>query len=337
MKFTEFSRNLIQCSSLISSLYDFCCSFNLYKKFVNNKIKQRIEYLKTHKEIKFMLEITSVCNAKCSFCPYSTMKREKKRMSDDIFFKITERIKQENIVPVSFDLWNIGEPFLDNTIFERIKILKENFPKVPIHITSNFEIVDNNTIEQLLDCDIDFINISLNATNKEAYYDIMKLDYDKTIKNIDSLIKYKKQKNKNLRISLSMILYNTKILEVLKFLFKYFFKVDTIKFQKATNWMKEVNIDSAIYKAKRKMYPCNEIWERLPILSNGEYALCCQDAEGLSKINVLDVPILEAYNSEFYRKTREIHLSGNLKNFEICNNCFGINSNGANWIFIRRY
>jgi len=337
MKITEFSRNLIQCSSFISLIYDTFCHFSLYKKFVKQKINKRIKYLQTHKEIKFMLELTSVCNAKCIFCPYPNMKREKKQMSDEIFFKIINRIKKEKITPMGFDLWNIGEPFLDKQIFERIKILKENFPKTPIHITSNFEILDNNMIEKLLDCDIELINISLNAVNKVTYYDIMKLDYNKTIKNIDALISYKKIKNKKIRISLSMILYNTKFFDMLNFLIKYFFKVDTIRFQKATNWMTKVNTHSKIYKEKRKLYPCNEIWERLPILSNGEYALCCQDAEGLSKINVLDVPILEAYNSEFYNKIREIHLNSNLQTFEICKNCFGSNSNGANWIFIERY
>lgn len=337
MKFTEFSRNLIQCSNFVSVIYDFICSFNLYKKFVKKKINKRIEYLKTHKEIKFMIELTSVCNAKCVFCPYLSMKRDKKNMSDEIFFKIADRIKAEKITPVYFELWNIGEPFLDKKIFERIKFLKTAFPKVPVRISSNFEILDLDMIEKILDNDVDFINISLNAIDKETYRNIMGLDYDRVIENINALINLKKKKNKKTRICLSMILYNTKFYDTVKFLLKYSFKVDTIRLQRAADWKSKINNKSKIYKDTRNLYPCNEIWEKIPILSNGEYALCCQDSEGFGKMNVLDVPVIKAFNSEFYSKTREIHLNGNLQGFEQCKNCFGINSNGANWIFTEKY
>ncbi len=337
MKFTEFSRSLIQSSGFLSGLYDFMCSFGLYEKYVENKINKRIEYLKTHKKIKFMIELTSLCNSKCFFCPYINMKREKKSMSDEIFFKIINRIKEENIIPVYFELWNVGEPFLDKKIFERIKLLKKNFPNVPVKISSNFEILDIAMIEKLLDSDIDFINISLNAVDKKTYNDIMGLDYDKVINNVNTLINLKKKRKKKIKICLSMIIYNTKFYDIIKFLLKYSFKVDTIKLQKATNWMTKVNTESKIYKKTRKVYPCNEIWEKIPILSNGEYALCCQDSEGIIKKNVMKESILEVFYSEFYDNVRKIHLNENLQNFEMCKNCFGINSNGANWIFEERY
>ncbi|MCR4663536.1 MAG: radical SAM protein [Endomicrobiaceae bacterium] len=337
MKFTEFSRNLIQCSNFFSVIYDFMCSFGLYKKFVQNKINKRTAYLKTHKEIKFMIELSSICNAECFFCPYINMNREKKTMSDEIFFKITDRIKEEKIFPVSFELWNIGEPFLDKKIFERIKFLKKNFPGVPVKISSNFEILNVNMIEKLLDSDIDFINISLNAVDKKTYHDIMGLDYDKVIKNMETLIRLKKEKKKKTRICLSMILYNTRFFDVIKILLKYSFKVDAIRLQKAANWMTKVNNENKIYKSTRKLYPCNEIWEKTVILSNGEYALCCQDSEGIFKKNILEASIGDIFYSEHYENIRKIHSGENLRNFEMCKNCFGINSNGANWLFKERY
>lgn len=337
MKIQELIRNLIQTNSICSYIYDYFCSTKIYSKYINKRIMERMEYLKNHNEIKFMIETSGICNAKCIFCPYDKLKRPHTIMSDEIFNKIIYRIKEEKISPVCFDLFMVGEPFLDKKIFERIKILKEEFPYAPINITSNFSICTNEIIQQLVEADINSINISLNAVSKENYKSIMGLDYDKTTQNIKNLIKERNNKKSKLRISLSMVIYNNeKLLNIIKFFIKWVFSVDTLRFQKAVTWGGSIDVTKSLSQIKHKVYPCNDLFERLPILSNGDYALCCQDAQGIINLNVDKLPILEAWNSKIYSEIRKIHLSDELKNYDMCKDCFGINSNGANWIFIDR-
>lgn len=338
MKIQELIRNIIEINKTCSSVYNALCSFQFYRNFVNKKISDRLEYLKNHNELKFMIETTGICNAKCIFCPYTKLQRAHIPMSDEIFNRIIYQIKYENIIPKTFDLFMIGEPFLDKKIFERIKIIKENFPTAKINITSNFNICDSNITSKIINSDIDFINISLNSVEGNKYKELMGLDYDKTINNINILIKErKKQKNKKLKIGLSMVIYdNEKMINIIKFLFKWIFKVDTIRFQRAVTWGNQVKVKNLLGKTGKKLYPCNDLFERIPILSNGDFALCCQDSEGIIKLNIMDNEIIKVWNSGIYSKIREIHLSDGLKDFKMCQNCFGINSNGANWIFTDR-
>lgn len=337
MKLQELARNLIETNKFCSLFYDFFCSTQLYKNFISKKIKNRLQYINNHKMMKFMIETTSVCNAKCVFCPYKTMERAHVPMSDEIFNKIIERIKDEDIKPVLFDLFFIGEPFLDKKLFERIKILKDNFPDTPVNITSNFNICDKEIINKIINSDINLINISLNAVNEKKYTTVMGLDYKKTIKNINDLIKLKKQQKKKLKISLSMVLYDEdNFLDKVKFFFNWVFKVDSLRFQRAVTWGNKIEVKNFIGKSGKILYPCNDLFERIPILSNGDFALCCQDSEGMIKLNVMNTKITDAWNSESYSKIRGIHLNNDLENFDLCKNCFGTNSNGANWIFIDR-
>ena len=337
MKIQELARNLIEINTFCSWVYDVFCSTLFYKNFINKKIKNRLEYINNHKNLKFIIETTSICNAKCAFCPYSTMDRQHIPMSDEIFNKIIERLKEEQIKPVLFDLFLIGEPFLDKKIFERIKILKEDFPDVPVNITSNFNICDEEIINKIITSDINLIYISLNAVNEKKYKELMGLDYKKTVKNINNLIKSKKKYKKNLKINLSMVLYEEdSFLDKLKFFFSWVFKVDSLRFQRAVTWHNKIKIKNTISKKEKILYPCNDLFERIPILSNGDFALCCQDSEGMINLNIMDTGIIQAWNSNVYSKIRKIHLDKELNDFELCKNCFGTNSNGANWIFIDR-
>ena len=335
MRIEEFCRNLIQISDTVYFLYNLFCATPVYKKIIAKKIKNRLEYLKNRNEIKFMIETTSVCNAKCVFCVYPTMKRKHAAMSDETFSTIVERIKTEDITPLCFDLFMIGEPFLDKKIFERIRILKTTFPNAKVNITSNFSSVDKDVIDQLIASKTDFVNISLNASDGRKYKAVMGLDYEKTVENVKLLIAERDRNKSDLRIGVSMVVYDdTSMKDVWKFFAKWAFKTDTLRFQRAATWGSKVKVKKLMSRMSFKnLYPCNELFERFPILSNGDFALCCQDAEGIVKLNVHETPVLTAWHSAVFEKMREINLGDELRSSDMCKDCFATNSNGANWLF----
>jgi hypothetical protein len=68
------------------------------------------------------------------------------------------------------------------------------------------------------------------------------------------------------------------------------------------------------------------------MLSNGEVALCCQDHEGIVGVNVRDTPILTAFHSTLFQSMRDVHLDGDISSLDMCKDCFGVHSNGTNWM-----
>ena len=90
---------------------------------------------------------------------------------------------------MKFQLNGTGEPLIDKTLFEKIKILRKNFPKSLIYFYTNLGLAEKNIQNKIVNSDLDFIGISLNADNAVDYKNIMKLDFKKTIKNLNNFIK----------------------------------------------------------------------------------------------------------------------------------------------------
>lgn len=327
-------RNLIECNRSLSLFYDSICQNRIYRSLINKKVEKRILYLAKNKKYKFMIETASICNAKCSFCIYQSSSRAKIIMSDDTFNLIVKRIKDEKITPTIFDLFLLGEPLIDPNLFKRITTLKNNFPESSVRITSNFALASPEIIEQIFSSGLDGINISLNAASSDSYKKIMGIDYDTTVQNINALIDMKNKKQSRLEIQISFVLCKENYKESNKFRRLWKYKVNSLRFQRMHEWSgrKLIGSDSK-YSTNKYLYPCNDLFERIPILSNGDYSLCCADSTGLTDININATPILDAFSSSAYNNLRQIHLNGKINNCSMCNKCMGVNSNGANWLF----
>ena len=78
---------------------------------------------------EMQIETSSFCNAKCSFCPNSTLKRKKNFMTDEIFNLIIKRAKDEKLKIERFILHLNGEPLTDKKLAKRIKIQKQELCK----------------------------------------------------------------------------------------------------------------------------------------------------------------------------------------------------------------
>ena len=78
------------------------------------------------------------------------MEREKRIMDDDLFELIVSRIIEEKIRPTLIDLFNVGEPLTDRSLFQRIRRLKAAFPSAKVAMTTNFALATLGIIDDLL-------------------------------------------------------------------------------------------------------------------------------------------------------------------------------------------
>lgn len=268
------------------------------------------------KRYRIMIETSSLCNARCEFCSNPTLVREKKVMDDAMFSLIIERILKEKIDVEKFILHLNGEPFTDKKLIDRIKLLKQTFPEVPIWFTTNFSMPDKNKIEELLISGLHTITISLNAVDGERYHKITGLNFERTTANIDYLVKRNRELGNPIHIRMSIVDCGPES-HVEEFKERYSDMAE-IRVIKLGAW---IGKESKKQKdnSRNRMHLCDDLMHQICILSNGDYAICCFDCEGQVHKNITDIPILQAFYSEPYEDLR-----GKLKQGvqgTMCENC----------------
>ncbi|MDE6743351.1 MAG: radical SAM protein [Lachnospiraceae bacterium] len=288
---------------IIMSMYDEEIGKQLQALGVTNYISyyQVLDFIKVklglaHISIKAcMIEATNYCNAACSFCANPTMKRKKMHMTSDIFEKIIERLHIENQTPEWFWLHCLGEPLLDPDIFQKVHRLKVEFPNSKVGFTSNFSIANADTIDSIFTSGQDYIYISLNAINETDYEQIMHLKYQKTLSNINDLLREKEKRQSEIQIVLSIVETPGNEQQVNLFKENWGTKAE-VRVIKQGKW-----IDSRLKsESRRKRHlVCNQLLEEICILSNGDYALCCFDGEGTIPLgNVMERSLAEMFVCE---------------------------------------
>jgi uncharacterized Fe-S cluster-containing radical SAM superfamily protein len=333
MQILESVRNLVEGSRVAERAYNTLASFPGYRSMVVRSVHRRIETVRRERCYSIMLELSSICNARCLFCPYSNMKREKRVMSDELFDVIVSRLLEERIFPPKIDLFDVGEPLVDRNLFSRARRLRVLFPAAQICLTSNFGLATPAMIDEIVSCGLNSIRISLNAASPDTYHEIMGLDYRKTVRNIEMLLEKRRSQKSSLSIILSMVICDQNQDQTRSFIRTWARRVDSVTLQRTHEWTGAVTVSPSY--APVRLYPCNDLFERITFLSNGELAICCTDSEGSVGKNVFDTPILEAFDSESFIRLRDVHLHGDISSLVGCRNCFGVHSNGGSWIFRR--
>lgn len=283
-----------------------------------NKIIFYIRFFLFPKSIPYEIQIetTSICNAKCNFCPNSYLKREKMVMTDEVFDMVMRRLREEGLQISRFLLLLCGEPLIDKQIFQRINRIKKQYPNAQIEFTTNFSLANESIIEEMLNSGLDTVTISLNACNKEEYEKVMHLKYDKTIENLNLLERMIKQYNSKLNVKLSIVVSddNRDSIQLFHDMWDELFDIREICLG---NWVGEKQ--NVIDKRDRRG-TCPILFKTINILSNGDYALCCFDAEGCVGKNVMTDRVLKAYRSPKFMRIRLHHLLRGRTNEE-CQEC----------------
>jgi MoaA/NifB/PqqE/SkfB family radical SAM enzyme len=238
-------------------------------------------------------------------------------MSNEVFEKIIYRIKREDIDVSKFILCLNGEPLTDIQLFERIRRLKSEFPNTSVEFTSNFALADENIIDNMISCGLDKIVISLNSVDASKYNEIMGLDYQNTLKNIDCLLKKINKNQINMNVCLSIVASEDNVDEVIKFKEMYSGMAE-IRVIKLGQWIDKVQSENICVHSREGI--CTILYRTVNILANGDFALCCFDAEGIIGKNIMNCTIAEAWKSKVFDEIREWHKKYGRTN-ERCINC----------------
>ena len=340
MKLLRYLKNLIETNLFLSSIFDKIASITIYKKIIKKQLKEITSDLKKNKNYNIIIETTNFCNAKCIMCPHTTMKRSQKTMDNSTFNQIIYKLKQEKIKPTAFILNGFGEPLIDSNLISRIVTIKTQFPNSKVKFYSNLNLANSKIIKNLVKSKLDEINISLNGYNQKNYQEVMKINYQKTIKNLKSLINIKKEYNSPLKIRISMTLVKANENSATNFIKKWSPLVDSVSVNKVHDYNGSVQNINNKYKINynKTAFPCRYLWDTIAFDVNGEIVLCCLDYESQYTFgNVNHHSILKTYYSPKFELIRKQHLKFQSKNIPICNNCYTPYKNGVEWLVKKLY
>lgn len=164
-------------------------------KLNNKEIDKHIKLIDYH--YFFDIELISDCNLNCIFCPRDKIIRKQRKLTDNQIDTLKKWLPEKCSIMFS----GMGEPLLDKRIFDLINYLSSS--KRIIGITTNGHLLNKNTIQKLINTKLNFLQISLNAINKNTYY---KISNGKQNDKIFQILNYlSKNKKDNLIIQVSLI------------------------------------------------------------------------------------------------------------------------------------
>jgi len=252
------------------------------------------------------LETISKCNAKCTFCPYTTLER-KGKMSGWLLDKLIEEMMDFE-TPFFVSPFKVNEPLLDNRFYDICRTI-EAATCAYLRIFTNGAALTQRRIDEISQLKrVHHLCVSLNSHIPEEYEALMSMPFERTAKRLDNL------HNQDFPhpVFLTCVGYPNRPFVVYCLNRWPKFKPQV---SPKTSWL-------GYTKSQVRDVPdlsCHR-WFELSVMSNGIVSLCCQDGEGQFPVgDVNKNTLLEVYNHPFYRERRENRLSR--LEVDVCNTC----------------
>lgn len=264
------------------------------------------------------IETCTECMYSCIFCPHSTSKftRKKEVMSFDKFCFIVDKIEKElpNITDITIS--GFGEAFLDNTILQKIKYVREKGYKV--HIVSNGYLLNLDVVGVLDKLNVEDIRISLHSVEYEAYKKLTKTSFhhfSEVLVNINNIIN-----TTNIPLILTFEIIkgiNDNQIEDIK---KKYDKIAMIEMWKPHNWVSTYEFRSGPNIKDTCGRPWNSPYQ---IQVDGTINMCCFDYNGeLLLGNFLKQTMKEIFSGNEFLNLKLYHKTGFLDVSQyICRYC----------------
>lgn len=221
----------------------------------------------------YQMETTNVCNAKCSYCPHSTMKREKGFISLETVQKVINNCKETNQKYIA--LHHMGEPLLHKDIYTICKMFSSE--GIQTEFSSNGLALKEDTLEKLNESGLNLLRIAMDYL------------YETKVDNIYNCIEsfYNKINNPNLKIYIHTVEGND---------LSKFTKFPIIVMDKPKdNWAGQIDGESSLSKSDSCYFLD---YNYGVVLWNGDIVNCCLDSDNYDVIGNIDT-IQELSTREF--------------------------------------
>lgn len=284
--------------------------------------------------VSVIIPTGSRCNLQCVFCTNRDKKASShyKDLSYKEFLKYSEPLRFAS----SVGLYGWGEPLVNPEYAQMFEYVKDSFPGIEIHISSNGVLLSHEWAKRLVTYDHSAINISLNAATPETFFLLTKsTDFAQITKNIKALGEAKESMNKESPlVSLSFLLLRQNIHELPSFIQltadlgvecvllldlillddrhhegRLAADDDTTKglFLRAQEISKRrgvrlISFSKSSFFRQSTGTKCFDPWESFKVSMNGDVSFCCYSPAIAGSLSTQSVS--EVWNGEVYRYYR---------------------------------
>lgn len=310
---------------------------------------QDIVPLKT--PISAHVDISSICNYRCSFCFQADTKGMKevglKRgwMELEMFKKIIDDFKQFPDKIKKIKIGNHGEPTLHPEVAEMVQYANESQTADIVEMFTNGSKLEPELNKKLVKAGLQRINISLEGLSDQRYLDVagVKQNFQEIIDGVKSLYEIKTKENSDLQIYVKIAdqAHALKGDKDVKFILseeekKYFFDTftpicDEIFVEKVVPQWADTQLDkqnevsdTGMYGQKIKKWKdsCPFIFMYLHFNCDGTVSPCTLDWPRKVVIgNVKENTVKEIWEGDSLRQLQVAMLAGKRKCINLCNNC----------------
>lgn len=270
------------------------------------------------KEVR--IEISTICNHKCSFCPLNNdgFCRRRTTMNNSLFIKLLDKLEYEAPYIKDLTISGMGEPTLDKNYIDKIETAKNRgYNTYLLSNGSNFkeEDVDYIVKNKILDN----IRFSLHSLNKEHYKKITgNDDLANVIQNIELFIEKKFLYNSNLKIIITADIMEEYTEDVAELISTYEDRVDLLEIWRPHNWINWGNYRKGI---KKKITCGRPFSGPLQIQVDGTINMCCFDYNGSLLLGDFTRQTLEEiFNSDMYKSIVDFHSNKQGEDL-VCSKC----------------
>jgi MoaA/NifB/PqqE/SkfB family radical SAM enzyme len=249
------------------------------------------------------LETLTLCNARCTFCPYPTLDRLGTRMSDELLTRLVDEFIGWKR-PMYFSPFKVNEPLLDKRTLPLCERINREAPEIVLRLFTNGAALTPKHIDQIASLkQVAHLWVSLNSHIPEEYERVMGLNFEQTARRLDDL----HSRDFPHQVVLSTVGYPNEDFRF--YCFNRWPKFESVAI-KRDSWLGYVDAQNTTVPDT----PCSR-WFELSVMSTGKVAMCCMHDGVDERYNIGDVntqTLSEVYNAPRWRDRREKMLSRKL-------------------------
>lgn len=154
-------------------------------------------------QVAIDLEVTSVCDAVCGFCPRDVMPDKKRFISMALVDRLAEDLRKQKMFLVV--LCGIGESTLHPQLNQIVRTIADTGTKVEM-TTHGGRRLNTRRFEELIEHGLTGFHFSLNAMTAETHRRVMKLkDFDKTLANLEEILALREARYPHVALHVSFV------------------------------------------------------------------------------------------------------------------------------------
>ena len=270
------------------------------------------------------VEVTNMCNYRCSFCATSYFPKSMKRgfIKPEFVKKIIDEGAKKGLYGVKFN--DRGEPLLCEELPKYVEYAKKK-GLIDVYFNTNGSLLDKKACRWIVDSGLDRISISIEGTSPEVYE---KYRLGGKFENVFSNVSYLRNLRDRAGSDKPKIRIQTVMLEELKpALGEYAEFWSRIADEVCCLDYKEESRRHLLGSGDEIPWACHQLWQRLVVWWDGSILPCNEDDRGkLILGNISDTSIEEAWTGDKIVSLRRKHKEGRSGEINACNKCYLRNS-----------